>query len=45
MKECAEPAMNTIPTTFNERKVPHTIVGGKVAYESTAAPQTAVEKK
>ena len=22
--------MNTIPTIFNERKVPHTIVGGKV---------------
>jgi GT2 family glycosyltransferase len=30
MKECADPVMNTIPTIFNERKVPHTVVGGAV---------------
>ena len=30
MREYAERAMNTIPTIFNERKVPHTIVGGTI---------------
>lgn len=30
MKDCAETAMNTIPIIFNEKKVPHTVIGGSI---------------
>jgi len=30
MKDCAVLVMNTIPSTFNERRVPHTVIGGTV---------------